>query len=272
MVGNPLLDEQGQVCGVIINSRDINDRKRNEEELRASEETLRVISDTALDALILMDSAGQVRHWNASAERMFGYTRQEIMGRDLHRLLTPPQSCELYENARPHFSETGQGAAIGKLLELEAVRKDGNRFPVELSTAAVQLRGDWNAVGIVRDITERKRVEETLKESENHFRRITTNMIDLIFETDAEGNLVYITPSTLTEMGYTLAEVQGKPALDFVHPDDLDRSGIRTPWSDRNQEPHPNRDSLPESRWRPRLVGNGDQSTTRRDLKSCKAS
>ncbi len=151
---------------------------------------------------------------------MFGYTRDEIMGRDLHRLLTPPHSCELYEKARPHFFETGQGAAIGKLLELEAVRKDGNHFPVELSTAAVQLRGDWNAVGIVRDITERKRVEETLKESENHFRRITTNMIDQIFETDAEGNLVYVTPSTLTEMGYTLADVLAKPALDFVHPDD----------------------------------------------------
>ena len=158
IVGNPLRDEQGQVCSIIINSRDIDDRKRYEEELRASEEMLQVISDTALDAVILMDSAGRVGHWNPAAERIFGYTREEILGRDLHQLLTPPHSCELYEDARPHFFRTGQGAAMGKILELEGVRKNGNLFPVELSVAAVRLRGDWSAVGIVRDVTERKRV------------------------------------------------------------------------------------------------------------------
>ena len=155
---------------------------------------------------------------------MFGYTREEILGRDLHQLLAPPHARELYEKARPHFFRTGQGAAIGKLLELEAVHKDGNHFPVELSVAAVRLRGDWSAVGIVRDITERKRVEETLRESENRFRRITTNMIDLILETDAEGTIVYVTPSTLAETGYSAAEMLGKPALDFVHPDDFEQA------------------------------------------------
>src|SRR5208283_1371987 len=229
-VGNPLLDEQGQVCGIIINSRDISDRKRNEEELRASEETLRVISDTALDAVILMDSTGQVGHWNSAAEKMFGYTREEILGRDLHHLLAPPHDRELYEKARPHFLRTGQGAAIRKVLELEAVHKDGNRFPVEVSVAAVRLRGDWSAVGIVRDITERKQVEETLRESENRFRRITTNMIDLILETDAEGTLVYVTPSTLAEMGYTLAELLGKPALDFIQPADSRQAEAALHW------------------------------------------
>src|SRR5271165_3528155 len=107
-VGSPLLDEQDQVCGVIINSRDISDRKRDEEELRAREETLRVISDTALDALILTNSAGQVGHWNSAAERMFGYTRDEILGRDLHDLLAPPHYREGYEKALPHFFLTGQ--------------------------------------------------------------------------------------------------------------------------------------------------------------------
>ena len=113
---------------------------------------------------------------------------------------------------------------MGKLLELEGVHKDGNRFPVELSVAAVRLRGEWSAVGIVRDVTERKRVEATLRESENRFRRITTNMIDLILETDAEGTIVYVTPSTLAETGYAEAEMLGKPALDFVQPVDLGRA------------------------------------------------
>ena len=237
-VGSPLRDEQGQVCGVVINSRDISDRKRDEEELRAREEILRTISDTALDALIMMNAAGQVGHWNSAAERMFGYTREEILGRDLHQLLAPSHDRELYEKVRPHFFTTGQGAAIGKLLELEAEHKDGSHFPVELSVAAVRLRGDWSAVGIVRDITERKQVEESLRESENRFRRITTNMIDLIVETDAEGTVVYVTPSCLAETGYTAAEVLGKPVLDFVQPVDFGRAEASLQYVYRTQNPH----------------------------------
>ena len=127
---------------------------------------------------------------------------------------------------------------MGKLLELEGVRKDGNRFPVELSVAAVRLRGDWSAVGIVRDITERKRVEATLRESEIRFRRITTNMIDLILETDAEGTIVYVTPSTLAETGYTEAEMLGKPALDFVQPVDFGRAEASLRSVYETQVPH----------------------------------
>ena len=95
---------------------------------------------------------------------------------------------------------------------------------MDLSISEFRLQDQRIFTGIVRDITERKRVEETLRESEIRFRRITTNMIDLIIETDAEGTIVYVTPSTLAEMGYTAAEMLGKPALDFVHPDDLERA------------------------------------------------
>ena len=217
-------DPNDQIIGYAGIVLDITESRRNEEALRASEETLRVISDTALDAVILMDSEGRVGHWNSAAEHMFGYTREEILGRDLHQLLAPPRDRERYQKALPHFFKTGQGDAIGKVLELKAMRKDGEHFPVELSVAAVRLRGDWSAVGIVRDITERKRVEETLKESENRFRRITTNMIDLIVETDAEGTIVYVTPSTLAVTGYAEAEMLGKPALDFVQPVDFKRA------------------------------------------------
>ena len=237
-VGSPLLDEQDHVCGVILSSRDISDRKHSEEELRIGEETLRVISDTALDGLILMDSAGRVGHWNSAAERMFGYTRDEVLGRDLHQLLALPRDRERYEKARPLFLSTGQGDGIGKLLELEAVRKDGNRFPIELSVGAVRLRGEWSAVGIVRDITERKQVEQTLRESENRFRRITTSMIDLIVETDAQGTVVYVTPSTLAVTGYTEAEMLGKPALEFVQPVDVSRAEASLQSVYETQTPH----------------------------------
>ncbi len=143
VLASPLLGEQGQVSGGLINARDISARKHDEEELRAREQTLRAISDTAHDAVIMMNSAAQVGHWNAAAERMFGYTKEEILGRNLHQLLAPKHYRDRSEEALPHFFRTGQGAALGKMVELEALRKDGSRFSIELTVAGVLLRGEW---------------------------------------------------------------------------------------------------------------------------------
>ena len=203
---------------------EIAERRRAEEELRASEETLRVISDTALDAVILMDSKGKVGHWNAAAERMFGYTCEEILERDLHKVLAPPHYRDGHEHALPHFFRTGQGAAIGKVLELEGMRKDGSFFPVELSLGTVRLRGEWCAVGILRDITARKRAERDLRSSEARFRRITTSMVDLIVELNEKGRINYVAPSTLRATGYALNEVLGKRGLEFIHAEDRSRA------------------------------------------------
>ena len=200
------MDEQGQVYGGTITVRDIGDRKRNEEERRASEETLRVISDAALDGVILMDSVGKVRHWNSAAERIFGYTREEILGRDLHQLLAPPQSRELYEQVRPHFLKTGQGAAVGKVLELEGLHKDGHLFPVELSVAAVQLRGEWNAVGVVRDITDRKGAERSIRLLSEAVEQCPASVVI----TNRKGSIVYVNRKFCDITGYTSEEVLGK--------------------------------------------------------------
>ena len=213
VVGNPLLNDQGEVCGVIINSRDIDDRKCHEEELRASEETLRAISETAHDGVILMDSAGQVRHWNSAAERMFGYMSGEILGRDLHRLLAPPTYRDCAEKALPEFFRTGQGAAMGKVLELEGLRKDGNRFPIELSVAAVRLRGDWCAVGIVRDITVRKGVEKQLKLFQ--FLLETSRDPVYIMDPDDDFRMVYTNEAGCRHFGSSHDELLSTRASDW---------------------------------------------------------
>ena len=140
------------------------ERRRAEEALRASEETLRATDNTALDGIILLDANGNVAHWNSAAEQIFGYASQEILGKNLHHTLVPPEARHLFEQAWPHFQETGEGPVIGKVLELEALRKDGSRFPVEVSVAAVSLHGRWKAVGVVRDITQRKTAERQLRE------------------------------------------------------------------------------------------------------------
>jgi PAS domain S-box-containing protein len=129
-------------------------------ELQEKEELFRSMASAAPDAIITMDARGRISFWNAAAERIFGYTREEAMGIDLHRSLVPERFREIFERGYAGFKETGRGHAVDRSQELAALRKDGREFPIELSLSAFRLRGDWHAVGIVRDISDRKRAEE----------------------------------------------------------------------------------------------------------------
>jgi PAS domain S-box-containing protein len=152
--------------------RDATDRKRAEELLRANEEKLRTISDAALDAVIMMDAAGRAVHWNPAAHRMFGYSAEEILGQDIHQLLTPERYREEAGAALRGFLLNGQGRAVGQTLELQALRRNGEEFPVEISLAPIRVEGHWNAVAVVRDITARKQVEQAVRDEQRSLRRL----------------------------------------------------------------------------------------------------
>lgn len=136
--------------------------KKTEQALRESEEKFRVITETAQDAIIMMDSKGNISYWNSAAELMFGYAVQEVIGKELHRLIAPERHYESYEQGSNNFKKHGVGPAVGKTTELSAIDKHGREFPVELSLSSVKVKGEWAAVGIVRDISERKKAEEEL--------------------------------------------------------------------------------------------------------------
>jgi len=145
--------------------RDNTQLAQTQEALRESEARMRAITDSAQDAILMMDAEGRVSYWNPAAETMFGYTADEAMGRNVHELLAPTRLLEAYHAAYPEFQRSGQGAAVGKTLELPARRKDGAEITVALSLAAVRIRDAWHAVGILRDVTEAKRAEEALRRS-----------------------------------------------------------------------------------------------------------
>lgn len=149
---------------VIMAATDITRRKLAEEALRDSETRLRTITDSARDAILVMDTKGMVCYWNTAAERTLGYTKEEAMGRDLHRLIAPERYHGAHDAAFPGFLATGRGEAVGKTLELIACRKDGEEIPVELSLEKAFMSG-WHAVGILRDISERKQAEEDRRQS-----------------------------------------------------------------------------------------------------------
>lgn len=152
---------------IVLLTKDITARVTAERRLRESEETLRTVAASARDAILMMNNDGQITFWNDAAETIFGHTSTEAIGQDLHALLAAPPYRESYREPFARFQKTGKGAAIGTLRELSALRKDGTEFPVEISLSAVKLDGTWHAVGIVRDITERKLLERARREHSN---------------------------------------------------------------------------------------------------------
>ncbi|MBP7734396.1 MAG: PAS domain S-box protein [Spirochaetes bacterium] len=159
---NWIFNEKGEPVGIQGSTRDIRKRKRAEEELRDREKTLNAITGSAQDGIVMIDNGGNVSFWNDAATRILGYERDEVMGINLHELIMPDRYVEAYRMNYPHFQATGEGNVVGKTLELTAKRKDGIEIPVDLSMSSMMLKGRWCAVGIIRDITERKRAEEAL--------------------------------------------------------------------------------------------------------------
>lgn len=115
------------------------------------------------DAIIMMDSRGVITFWNPASEKMFGFTRDEALDRILHELIVPERFRNDALKGHQAFKDTGEGPLIGVILEHAGLRKDGTEFYAEHSISALKVKGEWHALGIVRDITERKQKETVVR-------------------------------------------------------------------------------------------------------------
>jgi len=169
--GIPSLDSKGHLLGYLGSDTDITERKQTEEALRESEQRFRAITSTASDAILLMDDKGKIVYWNPAGERIFGYTEQEAIGKDLHLLLAPQRLHASYQKGFAGFVQTGQGPVVNRTIETMAINKAGGEFPIEISTSAMNIKERWHALGIIRDITERKRTEDEKRGLEERLNR-----------------------------------------------------------------------------------------------------
>jgi len=186
----PILDADGRIAEILCVGIDTTERKHAEEELRQSEAKLRAITHSTQDAILMMDPAGRISYWNPAAEKMFGWSSQDAIGQNLHEFLAPDRHAESHRENIQQFASSGEGYAVGKTLELTARRKGGQEFPVELSLSAIRLTDGWHAVGILRDITERKRAEEALRESERRLADIIDFLPDATFVIGRDGRVI----------------------------------------------------------------------------------
>ena len=129
-----------------------------------NKESFKSSSSIAQEAVIYINEHGLIVYWNKAAENLFGLREEDVLNKNLHLLIAPQRYLEAFKEGFIKFRNSGHGAAIGKTLELEGKKKNGEEFPIELSLSSFQVNGEWNAVGIIRDITKRKKAENTIKE------------------------------------------------------------------------------------------------------------
>ena len=147
-------------------------QEQQQNEVRNPAATLEVLNrvflDSALDCIITMDATGRVREFNPASERVFGFTRAEAIGKELAELIIPPRTRERHRQGLAHYLKTGEGPLLGKLIEIEALRRDGAEILVQLAITALEVDGSPIFTAYLRDITERRRAEEANRRLANH--------------------------------------------------------------------------------------------------------
>ena len=167
---SPVRDFEGQIVGSSAIAHDISKRKRMESALRESKQRLTGIIASAMDAIITVDAQQRIVMFNAAAEKMFRCSESEVQGQPIEHFI-PDRFRSAHREHIRRFTETGgTSRAMGSLGELWALRADGEEFQIEASISQIESGGKKLSTVILRDVTERQRAEDQLRESEERFR------------------------------------------------------------------------------------------------------
>ena len=189
--------------------------------VRESEARVRAVLNCALSATVVIDLNGMIIDWNSRAERMFGRTRQEVLGQELAELIVPPTHRQAHRQGMKHFRATGEGPALNALLELSALRRDGTEFPIELSVSPMNTGGIVTFCGFITDITERKLEEKT----RSQLAAIVESSEDAIVSKTLDGVIMSWNPGAEKLFGYAAHECIGRPMRMLFPPEYVAEEG-----------------------------------------------
>jgi PAS domain S-box-containing protein len=210
------LNEKPYITGII---RDVSERKQAEQEIHEANMKFQAITNSTLDAIIMINGSGEIEFWSNSAEKLLGYTPGEVYGKNLHKLIAPERYQKLSERGLKHFKSSGQGEALNKTLELSAIRKDGQEIIIELSLSALKLKKEWHAVGILRDITERVETEEKMLEIQQKLQGISDCALDAIIMINSKDEIIHWSKSAEKIFEYSAQEIYGQSLHKVLVPE-----------------------------------------------------
>ncbi len=178
----PIRAADGSLLGVVLIFRDVTEMRVAERSLRASEARKSAMLKTALDSIVTIDHEGKIVDFNPAAEVMFGYRRDDVIGREMGEVIVPPALRESHRRGMQRYLATGEQRVLNRLIELTAMRSDGSEFPVELAITAIGDVQQPMFTGYLRDISDRKQADDALRaahgELEQRVRQRTAELIE----------------------------------------------------------------------------------------------
>ena len=199
--------------------------ERTEHLLNESDERFRSLVESATDAIVVADGRGIILSWNQSASALFGYSDQEAIGQPLTFLMAEHYHLA-HGQALARVASTGTGRVKGSVVELYGLRKNGMEFPIEISLATWKSMANTYYSGIIRDMTERKKAERTVQESQERFRQLAEHISEVFWMTDPDKqHMLYISSGYEEIWGQSCESLYASPRswLDAIHPEDQAR-------------------------------------------------
>jgi PAS domain S-box-containing protein len=208
--------------------QDITAHKQADSAWRESEARMRAIFESAIEGIVVIDQRGRIESANAALLHLLGYEAHELIGQNISIIMPQPYRDE-HSQYLANYLVTGKKVIIGSGREVTAVRKDGSVIDIHVSVSEMQIGGFKKYTGMVRNISERKRMEEAVRESEERFRQLAES-IDAVFwlTTPDKSQVLYISPAFETIWECPREVLRSKPLywLDHIHPEDKPRVSI----------------------------------------------
>jgi PAS domain S-box-containing protein len=206
------------IAGIVVNTRDVTERRRAEEALQERERRFRALVQNLSDVITIVDPDGTRRYASPAIERWLGYAPEEMLGRSIFESVHP----EDLDRVRSALAQCAKSPGGQVQMELRARRRDGSwRFFESTATNLIHEPAIGGIVLTTRDVTERREAEEALRHSEERFRRLVQNALDMIVMCDAEGRLEFVSPACERLLGLAPEELKGRHWAEGVHPEDL---------------------------------------------------
>lgn len=215
---------ENECIGHLWKSTDVTQRIKSKNLLKQSEERNRIIMNSSLNAIVTIDIAGKITFWNNQAQTIFGWRKEEVLGKTLNETIIPKRHKKGHEQGLKYYIKTGKGPVLNKQIELPAINNQGHEFPIEISIIPLEQNGEVFFCSFMQDISERKKTETKLKFQEEKYRNIIANMNLGLIEVDNNEIIQFANQSFANISGFEIDELIGlNPSKTFVFGENIEK-------------------------------------------------